>query len=367
MSQTIHAFDYLQKPADYPPTGMCVIFGDEPFLKRLVIRQLRGRVTDDEDVPYATFEGQTAEWRDVMDELSTVSLFGGGGRRLAVVDDGDRFVTAYRERLEEYLQRGARSGVLILDVVTWASNTRLYKMVDKSGLQIECRAPQTSRGRRKELDERRVLEWIGWRAEATHQCKLQAKAAQLLFELVGAEFGLLEQSLAKLALFTKPGGKVTPEMVQDIVGGWRTKTTWDMLEAACDGDTAEALRQLDHLLRSGENPLALFGSISWSLRRFADATRAFQRAEQQGGRPSMARALEQGGFRSWPQGAMERASRQLMQLGRHRAGQMYRWLLEADLALKGSHSSPAARQRYVLEMLVIRMSRQLASKPGAHR
>ncbi len=319
---------------------------------------------NNEDVPYATFDGRTAQWRDVMDDLSTVSLFGGGGRRLAMVDDADDFVRDHRDRLEDYVARSPKSGVLILNVSTWQSNTRLYKATNKKGLQIECRAPQKSSGKRKVLDERRLISWLSSRAKTPHNAKLPAKSAQLLFELVGPEFGLLDQGLAKLALFTEPGGEITPEMVRDIVGGWRAKTTWDMLEAACDGDADEALRQLDQMLHSGENPLALFGSISWSLRRFADATRAFERAEQEGRRPNMGRALEEGGFRSWPQGAMETAARQLKQLGRQRAGQLYRWLLEADLALKGSHSSPR-RQRFVLELLIIRMSKQLS--PGVSR
>ncbi len=363
MSNTIHAFDYLKKPGDHPPVAMCVVFGDEPLLKRLVLQQLRTDVIDDDDVPFTSFDGRTAEWRDVVDDLSTLSLFG-GGRRLAAVDDADDFVKKYREQLEDYVERSPKGGVLILDVTTWQSNTRLYKATDNKGLQIECRAPQKSSGRRKVLDERRLISWLSARAKNPHKVKLPAKSAQLLFELIGPEFGLLDQALAKLALFVDPGGEITPAMVRDIVGGWRTKTTWDMLEAACDGDADEALRQLDQLLHAGENPLALFGSISWSLRRFADATRAFQRAEHEGTRPNMGRALEEGGFRAWPQGAMETAARQLKQLGRQRAGQLYRWLLEADLALKGSHSSPQ-RQRFVLELLIIRMSRQLAPRrPG---
>jgi DNA polymerase-3 subunit delta len=339
---------------------MCVVFGDEPLLKRLVLQQLRSAVMEGDDVPFSAFDGGTAEWRDVVDDLSTLSLFG-GGRRLATIDEGDDFVKKYREQLEDYIERSPRGGVLILDVSTWQSNTRLFKATDSKGLQIECRAPQKKFGNRKVLDERRLISWLGSRAKRPHNIRLPAESAQLLFELVGADLGLLDQSLAKLALFVEPGGEVTPETVRDIVGGWRTKTTWDMLEAACDGDADQALRQLDELLRAGENPLALFGSISWSLRRFADATRAFQRAEREGTRPNLGRALGEAGFRDWPHGAMDAATRQLKQLGRQRAGQLYRWLLEADLALKGSHSSPR-RQRLVLELLIIRMSRQLATR-----
>ncbi len=69
-------------------------------------------------------------------------------------------------------------------------------------------------------------------------------------------------------------------------------------------------------------------------------------------------ALEQAGFRKRPASAMERAQKQLKQLGRDRARQFYRWLLEADLALKGSHSQPK-QARLVLETLFVRMAKAL--------
>ncbi len=60
---------------------------------------------------------------------------------------------------------------------------------------------------------------------------------------------------------------------------------------------------------------------------------------------------------------MDAAEAQLRQLGPRRAGQLYRWLLEADLALKGGSSS-GDRERLVLEQLIVRMSRQLAPVAG---
>ena len=51
----------------------------------------------------------------------------------------------------------------------------------------------------------------------------------------------------------------------------------------------------------------------------------------------------------------------MRQLGPQRAGQLYRWLLEADLALKGTSSAPA-RARLVLELLIARMSTAAAPK-----
>lgn len=357
MSHTVHAFDYLAaSPVEYPPAAVCVLFGDEPLLKRLGWERLRNEVLgDDPDVPYAEFDGQQAQWRDVHDELATVSLFG-GGRRLAVVDDADDLVSRYRTQLEQYVARPAEGGVLILRVSLWQSNTRLYKAVDLSGLQIECRLP--TRGKGKSLDEKRLILWLTERAQNVHGVRVTRQGMDLILELVGTNLGLLDQELAKLALYADKSGKVSPQTVREVVGGWRAQSTWEILDLAAEGKADEALRQLDQLLARGEKPIALFGAVSWALRRFATATRIYQQAERDGQRVAIPEALVEAGFRPWPTDALKRAEQQLRQLGRDRAGRFYRRLLEMDLAMKLTHSQDD-RARLLLEQLFVQMSKQL--------
>ena len=57
-----------------------------------------------------------------------------------------------RQRLEDYAAKPRASGVLVLDVDEWPANTRLYKALDQSGLQIDCRPPQ-KKGKSKDIDE----------------------------------------------------------------------------------------------------------------------------------------------------------------------------------------------------------------------
>jgi DNA polymerase-3 subunit delta len=357
MSNTQHAFDFLDSPSTAIP-AVVVLFGSEAFLKRLVRDKLRETVLGaDHEAPFATFEGESVQWRDVSDEISTVSLFGGSSRRLVVVQDADKFVSGFRAQLEGYLEHPRRRGVLVLEVTTWASNTRLYKSVDKAGLQIDCRLPQKTVGRRTETDESRIAKWLIAACKTRHQTQLDPAAAKRLLEFGEIELGRLDQELAKLSLFAGDKGKISAEIVSDVIGGWRAKTVWEMIDAAADGNSAEALQQLDHALGSGEHPQALFGQISWSLRRFAVATRYYQMAERRGQRISLRDALQQSGFRPWPADALTNAERQLKQMGRDRAGQMLKWLLEADLAMKGSHSAPD-RARFVLERLFLRMARK---------
>ena len=348
-TNTIHVFDFLETtPA--APAGVCVLFGAERFLKQLAIKTL---TAGGGEFSVSRLDGSTAQFAEVMDELATQSLFGGGDPKTVLVDDADTFVKQNRDRLEPAIENPGRN-LLVLVVDSWAANTRLYKRVDKHGFQIRCDAPTS--GRSKKPDTKRICDWLVHRAEETHAFKLPAKGASLLIDLCDCEFGRMDQELQKLALYAEKG-KVTVDQVATVVGGWRTRTMWEAITAACDGDTGEALRLLDQLLKTGEHPLALFGQLSWSLRRYAIATEFVLRQVRNGKRPDLSSAISAAGFRPWG-GEVDVAADQLKQLGRGRAAQILDWLNETDAALKRTHTT-AYRGRLALEKLFIRMSREL--------
>jgi DNA polymerase-3 subunit delta len=340
MAAVLHAIDYLAAPQKHPPRPVCVVFGDEPFLKRQVLTRLREAVLGGGEGGFSFNEFEaSAALGDVLDELETVAMFG-GGKRLVLVGDADEFVTRYRGQLEDYLARPASSGVLILDVKSWPANTRLYKQTLAEGMAIDSSAPAAAK----------LSRWLMAWAKQAHQTQLDGEAAELLLDSVGPEPGLLDQELAKLASAAGPGGKVTAETVRQFVGSWRTKTTWEMIDAALDGDVPGALLQLDRLLLSGENPVALLGQISFSLRRFAAATQLVLQTEAGGHRISPRDALVQTGTKTF---LLHRAESQLRRLGRQRGDQLYQWLLETDLALKGDSAVPP---RSILERLLVRLA-----------
>ena len=53
-------------------------FGDDLFLRRQVLLGLRHAVLggDEGDFSLTSFEGRTAEFRDVVEELTTMAMFG---------------------------------------------------------------------------------------------------------------------------------------------------------------------------------------------------------------------------------------------------------------------------------------------------
>ncbi|MGC4003427.1 MAG: DNA polymerase III subunit delta [Pirellulales bacterium] len=355
------AIDYLTAPDKHPPLPVCVLYGDEPFFFKEVLAQLEQRILSGEDAEFSRSSfngekhaGQPLEWRTVRDELDTVALFG-GGRRLIVVDNADDFVSRHREQLENYVAKAAASSVLVLTVKSWPSNTRLAKAVAASGLPIECKAP----------GEAQLPRWLNQRAEKQHGAKLDEDAAEQLLEIIGPEMGRLDQELEKLALIalmdakTAGGEKSTPvikrQLVVDAVGGWRAKTAWDLSEKMNSGEAAVALAQLARLVESGEEPIALLAQVSSSLRKYAAATAVADAATAEKRRIDLKTILTEAGMKLWP-AALQSAESHLKQLTRRRGRQILAWLLEADLALKGSNSS-GHRARLVLEHLIVKLSK----------
>ncbi len=365
MKGTVHVFDFLRSadlPADSAagagvlPTGLCPIFGTDRFLKRLCIASLTARFgAEEEDFAPSTYDGNQATWPDIQDELFTRSLFGGDGPKLIIIDDAEPFVKNYRERLED-LAKEDFAGLLVIVVDKWASNTRLFKAAAKNGLQIKCTPPH--KGKSKKIDEKQVQQWLVDRAGEEYQYKLPPNGAQTVIDLTECNFGRMDQELQKIALYVDKKGNVTNETIKQAVGGWRAETMWAALDAAVDGDAGKALTLLDQMLRGGEYPLALFGQMAWSLRRYGQATEIVYQQMRAGKKPRIGDAVREAGFNAWG-GEIEAAEQRLKKMGSKRARNLLDWLLEADMALKRSHSHET-RGRLVLETLLVRLADELA-------
>lgn len=378
-SQITTGLKYLLAPKSAKLGAVLVVYGDEGFLKQEVIAELQRQIlgAHEDEFSATTFIGNESDWKDVVDALSTVSLFG-SGKRLAIVreasgkpgkakredkadDDSDDsresledakdsgFISRFRPQLEQWVERPASGSVLILDAMIWPGNTKLAKAVAAKGLTIDCRVPEKGGEKNAFLSDAR--KWLIARSKRVHGAELQPAAADLLFDLLPLNIGMLDQEVAKLALYVEAGEKIDRELIGKYVGDWRTRTTWEMIDAMADGKAAEALRQLHLLLLAGDHPVALFGQIGYTLRNLAAAASLIAQAEARGQRPSISGALKGAGFK-WK---FEQAERQLKQIGRDRAGQLNEWLMDADLALKG-HNSSGSGARLELERLIVRLS-----------
>ncbi|WP_153555884.1 DNA polymerase III subunit delta [Roseimaritima sediminicola] len=346
----LHAFDLLTEPpeeAALPP--VVLLIGNDSTLRSWCRTQLSAGQDESE------VEGDTVQWGDLRDDLSTASLFSSGQPRMVVVRGGDALVKRYRTELEDYVAAPSKAGRLLMEIDTLASNTRLYKAASKQGWLVQCKPPTIQSGRSTRPDHGRIRSFLQKYIAPRHRCRITSTATDRLLDLVGDDIGMLDTELAKLAVNLPVDGEITDGLVDDVVAGWQGKTMWEIIDAAASGNAAVALEHVDRLMGSGQRPIALLPQLAWSLRRLGMTTAAVDAAEQRGRRIGLSDALRTAGFRGRPQD-LKQAEQQLKQLGRERARQILPWLLAADLKLKGSHSSEG-RDRWVLEELFLRLAR----------
>ncbi len=330
----MHATAFLSRTGAQQIPPLVVLHGGEAHLKESSRRALCRLVlgTDDErDIGLTRFSGRDVEWKNVRDELLTVSMF--GDRRLVVVDEADEFVTAHRAALEDYADKPARHAVLVLDVKTWRKTTRLAKRVDAAGLELDC----------SELAGAQLQRWLVEHAQAHYGKQLARDAATLMSELAGTGMGLLDQELAKLTAYVGDRARIGLDDVRTLVVGWRAETTWKMTDAIRDGSPAVALQALQKLLAAGEPAPKILGGLNYVFRKPARATELSRR-----GTPLRA-ALQQAGV--FPRD-VDSTERYLRRIGRQRAEQILALLLQADSGLKGGSR---LSERLQLEQLLLRL------------
>lgn len=331
---------FLEGQSKAKPVPLYVVTGDEALLKRQAQAAIRRIVLGAEDDGFgvSVHAGDSATWAAVVNDLQTMPFL--APRRLVVVEGADSFVSRERVRLEKYVAEvvGKKdpAGVLLLDVNTWLGTTKLAKATP-DGWVIACNAPNSHQ----------LPQWcVSWCIGQTGK-QLSAAAAKLLVDLVGAEMGVLDQEMQKLAVYIGSAPKIDVKDVDELVGRSRSESTWDIFDLVSAGKTAEALDFLTRLLDQGEEPMKLLGAFSAQLRRLAQTTRL----NAQG--VGLGEAMNRAGVPHFPR-ARTGAEALLKHLGRRRLDRVYDWLLELDVGLKGGSHLPHHAQ---LERFIIRLAR----------
>lgn len=311
-----------------------VVHGDEAFLKRQVIRALRKRALaeDDNDEAIATYTGEKALFAEVFDDLETVPFF--YSRRVVIVEGADPFITKYRGELEKKLTHLPATGLLILDVKTWAANTRLAKLIDNAAT-IACKAPKSAE----------LPIWCGQWCFSQYQKQLAPDAGRLLCELVDPEMGLLDQELAKLSVYIGARPRIEFADVDTLVGNNRAADVFKIFDAVAAGNIKAALASLEKLFDHGEEPMRILGAFAFQLRKLATAGRLSAQGQ------SVGAALAAAGVIPYFSGAAEA---QMRHLGRRRLDRLYDWLLQLNMDLRGGSPLPP---RVLFERFLLRLAR----------
>lgn len=252
-----------------PP--IVILFGDEAHEKCAALdRVLNDLLPPEVDRAFAltTYDASQSEEQGgptvagVLDDLATLPFL--ANRRVVLVRDADRFISAARESLEKYLSNPAPTGTLVLECRSFPKTTRLYKAAAaKGGELIECR----------KLTGRALVDFVVDQARV-HRKRLAPDAANRLCELIGQDQGLLAMEVEKLALYAGERPDITAADVAELVGQTREEKIFAVADAAAIGRLPEALTLWRQVLDSDSAAAyRSVGGLAFVLRRWLTAHR----------------------------------------------------------------------------------------------
>ena len=250
-----------------PP--MIVIYGDEEFQKATALTTTLDKLLPpevDRAMALTDLDGAKSEEQGgpglavVLDDLSTLPFL--ADRRVVLVRDADKFVTACRDGLERYITKPSPTGTLVLVCRSFPKTTRLYKAAKAAGAAFhEC----------KKLTGRKLVEFVLEEVDARNKSIDRGVAARLV-DLIGDDQGGLAGEIEKLDLYTADRKRIENSDVDALVGASREEKIFAVLDAAAAGNLPRSLELWRQVLES--DPAAAFralGGVAYVVRRWLAA------------------------------------------------------------------------------------------------
>lgn len=185
-----------------------------------------------------TFDGIAAPLPALSEACLTAGLF--DPERLVIVHGlhdrlkGSRKEGDDGEEIARILRSLAPTTTLVLASADMPGDHSLLRMVVAAGGEARLFAMP----RRGELPR-----WIGSRGRA-HDVEVDTDAAELLAELIGANPVMLDSELEKLATYAGEEKRITPAMVDTLVGAVTQDSIFALVDAVAAGNKAVAFRLL---------------------------------------------------------------------------------------------------------------------------
>jgi len=197
---------------------------------------------------------------DVLDELRTVPFL--TQKRVVVVKNADDFVSKNRPLLEKYFDNPCPTGILILTVSSWPSQTKLAKKLPTVGKLIEVKQPTSW-----QLPAR-----LSRYAGDAHDKRLDKDAAELLIDLTGDDLPRLYSEIDKLAVFAEAESAITAKHVESLIGHNRIYGVFEVIDAIGCGRSGEAVARLRNMFAEDKDAdYTVVGAFAFHFRRMYNA------------------------------------------------------------------------------------------------
>jgi DNA polymerase III subunit delta len=212
--------------------------GDRPKIQR-ALRRLRDRIGEDSTELLTAHE---ASGDDAVAACNSLGLLG-GGHRLVIVEDVERWKAADVKLVTTYLGNPAPDTVLALVAAELKKDSALGKSVAKSGDVLVYDVPR-----------RRLSEWVTQQF-ADRSVRVDAEAARVLVEIVGEDPEELASEVDKIATWAS-GEPVGTSDIELLAAGCAEIPGYELTDAWGRRDLAATLAACQTLLERSGDPVS---------------------------------------------------------------------------------------------------------------
>jgi DNA polymerase III delta subunit len=212
--------------------------GDRPKIQRAV-RRLRDRIGDDAVEMLSAAE---ASGDDAVAACNALGLFG-GGHRLVIVTEVDRWKAADAKAIAEYAAAPAPDTVLALVAEEVKKESALGKACAKAGSVLVYEVPK-----------RRLPEWVG-KQFSDRGVGVDPEACRALVDIVGENPEELASEVDKIAIWSR-GDPVTVADVELLAAGCAEVPGYELTDAWGRRDVEAVLAACELLLERSGDPVS---------------------------------------------------------------------------------------------------------------
>jgi len=294
-----------------------ILFGANDFSLREELKKIRDDLGNGEILSSNTmvFDGHEVKLDQLMGVCSALPFL--GSHRLVIV-----------EGLLDRVGKSAGAWLALKDFVGVMPGTTVLVLIDgqikrDNSLRREL-GPLASVKEFPLLRGAELRAWIGRRV-ANEEGTISAQAVRMLAGLVGDNLWVLASEIEKLALYAS-GRRIEEEDVMTVVSSAREASVFTMVDALIEGRASTAARLLHQLLEEGAAAPYLLVMITRQLRLLLQAKELSLK------RTPASVIKERLGIAS--DYTLTKALEQSKRYSMKRLEQVYRKLLETDLAIK---------------------------------
>lgn len=277
-------------------------------------------------------DSNSASISDVLDELRTAPFL--TGKRVVAIKQADDFISKHRELMEAYFDHPCSTGILVMTVSSWRSNTKLAKKLKNIGELISVEPPK-----RGELPAQLITY-----AKDTYSKNISRNAAMLLIEISGDDISRLYSEIDKLAIFADKDKTITEKHIESLIGHNRMFNVFAVIDSIIAGNSAAAIERLRGMFADDKSAeYTVVGAFAFHFRRMFNAKVMTGKGEPIG---MVIKKLQ-----IWSN--RDKFFEQLKRITLKQIGSYLQRLAETDHAIKtGSTKAPVAMEQMVLSMTV---------------